>query len=63
MDEVKQVACGVPWCVGVAGEGRQYCTVHEDQRTRSQFPPPVSRELEQRYFAERNASKTNAPLR
>lgn len=51
-----QVKCGVPWCIGlVVISGRQYCIVHEDAKARTANPPPVQRELEQRYVAERAA--------
>ena len=45
-----QVACGVPWCIGVAEDGSQFCRVHRSDKLRTRFPPPVSRELELRFL-------------
>ncbi len=46
MKEVKQVACGVPWCVALTEGSDQYCVVHKDDRVRTALPPPVKHELE-----------------
>jgi hypothetical protein len=46
---IEMVACGVPWCVGLAEPMRQYCRVHESDKLRTFSPPAVTRELEMRY--------------
>jgi hypothetical protein len=46
----RQVACGVPWCIGLTDDGDQFCRVHRSDKLRTQWPPPVSRELELRFL-------------
>lgn len=49
-DAPAQIPCGVPWCIGIAPSGRQFCRVHENSNLRTQFPSPASRELEMRFL-------------
>lgn len=52
-ERVKQVECGVPWCIALCDKDRQYCRVHDSHaHERTVSPPPVSRELVQRFMQE-----------